>query len=171
MKPLAYAGSTPGSLESESWSAFSQSCRGTSCCPRYGFASFHRRLDCKHSVSLQRSSKNCKCLTDIADSMALEASARIAVTNAIDKKEDLGQMLGMRHSLLYTSALSYTNIYIPLLQRVSNLQPNAKSSYLQSFGLRQDWLQHKFDCTSHVCKSQTACTVVIKHAVHCCCEH
>lgn len=33
-------------------------------------------------------------LCDSADSMALEASARIAVTNAIDNKEDLGQMLG-----------------------------------------------------------------------------
>ena len=43
--------------------------------------------------------------------MALEASARIAVTNAIDKKEDLGQMLGTLHSSFQTLAVSYTNPY------------------------------------------------------------
>jgi len=41
-------------------------------------------------------------LASAAESMALEASARVAVTNAIENKEDLGGMLGTacHHSLL-----------------------------------------------------------------------
>lgn len=41
-------------------------------------------ITCCHSVSC-----------DVTESMALEASARVAVTNAIENKEDLGGMLGM----------------------------------------------------------------------------
>lgn len=38
-------------------------------------------------------------LVDAAESMALEASARVAVTNAIENKEDLGGMLGKRYCI------------------------------------------------------------------------
>ena len=40
-----------------------------------------------------------------AEHMALESSARVAVTNAIENKDDLGQMLGKATTTLYAHVL------------------------------------------------------------------
>ena len=45
--------------------------------------------------TLGRDNKKESTFCCAAESMALEASARVAVTNAIENKEDLGRMLGI----------------------------------------------------------------------------
>lgn len=62
-----------------------------------------------------------------AEHMALESSARVAVTNAIENKDDLCQMLGKATSPLYAHALH------PALTRDVNfmLRPVIPTSFFE----------------------------------------